>query len=80
MCPSGLLGLSPTSFLETKKQTKKKGEWILEKQFVHCIRIYLKEEGSLMEKLVFENPLLKYIACFGIRDNEKQENIGTTFC
>jgi hypothetical protein len=33
-----------------------------------------------MDKLVFENPLLKYIACFNIRENEKQENIGTAFC
>jgi hypothetical protein len=33
-----------------------------------------------MDKLVFENPPLKYIACFNIRDNEKQENIGTAFC
>jgi hypothetical protein len=30
-----------------------------------------------MDKLVCENPILKYIACFNIRDNEKQENIGT---
>jgi hypothetical protein len=42
--------------------------------------IYLKKEGSSMDKLVFGNPLLKYIACFNIRDNEKQENIGTAFC
>jgi hypothetical protein len=33
-----------------------------------------------MDKLVFENPLLKYIACFNIRDNEKQESIGTVVC
>jgi hypothetical protein len=63
--------------LETKKE---KEEWILEKQFIHCIKIYLKKEGSSMDKLCFENPLLKYIACFNIRDSEKQENIGTAFC
>jgi hypothetical protein len=61
-------------------ETKRKREWIFEKQFVHCIKIYLKKEGSLMDKLMFENPLLKYIARFNIRDNEKQENIGTAFC
>jgi hypothetical protein len=33
-----------------------------------------------MDKLVFENPLLKHIACFNVHDNEKQENIGTAFC
>jgi hypothetical protein len=33
-----------------------------------------------MDKLAFENPLLKYKVCFNIRDNEKQENIGTVFC
>jgi hypothetical protein len=33
-----------------------------------------------MDKLVFENPLLKYIACFNIHDNKTQENIGTAFC
>jgi hypothetical protein len=35
-----------------------------------------------MSKLVFENPPLTYIyiACFNIRDNEKQENVGTAFC
>jgi hypothetical protein len=33
-----------------------------------------------MEKLVFENPLLKYTACFNIRYNEKQENIRIAFC
>jgi hypothetical protein len=37
--PLGLLGLSPTLFLEKKK----KGEWIFEKQFVHCIYNLLKE-------------------------------------
>jgi hypothetical protein len=42
--------------------------------------IYLKKEGSSMDKLMFENPLLKYIACFNTRDNETQENIGTAFC
>jgi hypothetical protein len=42
--------------------------------------IYLKIEGSSMDKSVFENPLLKYIACFNIRDNKKQENTGTAFC
>jgi hypothetical protein len=40
--------------------------------------IYLKKEGSSMDKLMFENPLLK--ACFNIRDNEKQKNIGIAFC
>jgi hypothetical protein len=25
-----------------------------------------------MDKLVYKNPLLKYIACFNIRDNEKE--------
>jgi hypothetical protein len=33
-----------------------------------------------MDKLVFRNPLFKYIACFNVRVNEKQENIGTAFC
>jgi hypothetical protein len=42
--------------------------------------IYLKKEGSSMDNVVFENPLLKYIACFNIHDNEKQENIGTALC
>jgi hypothetical protein len=42
--------------------------------------IDLKKEGSSMDKLVFENPLLKYIACFNIHDNEKQENTGTAIC
>jgi hypothetical protein len=42
--------------------------------------IYLMKDGSSMDKLMFENPLLKYIACFNICDNEKQENIGTSFC
>jgi hypothetical protein len=42
--------------------------------------VYLKKEGSSMDKSVFGNPLRKYIACFNIRDNEKQENIGTAFC
>jgi hypothetical protein len=42
--------------------------------------IYVKKEGSWMDKLVFENPLLKYTACFIIRDNGKQGNIGTAFC
>jgi hypothetical protein len=37
-------------------------------------------EGTSMDILMFENPLLKYIPCFNIRDNEKQENIGTAFC
>jgi hypothetical protein len=77
MLPQGLLGLSSTLLLETKKE---KGEWILEKQFAHCIKMYSKKEGSSMDKLVFQNSLLKYIACFNIRENEKQENIGTAFC
>jgi hypothetical protein len=42
--------------------------------------IYLKKEGSSMDKLVFENLLLKYIVCFDIRCIGKQENIGTAFC
>jgi hypothetical protein len=42
--------------------------------------IYSKKGGISMDKLMFENPLLKYIAWFNIRDNEKQENIGTAFC
>jgi hypothetical protein len=42
--------------------------------------IDLKKEGSSIDKLVFENPLFKYIACFNIRDNKKQKNIGTAFC
>jgi hypothetical protein len=42
--------------------------------------IYLNKEGSSMDKSVFGNPLLKYIAFFNIRDNEKQGNIGTAFC
>jgi hypothetical protein len=42
--------------------------------------IYPKIEGSSMDKLVFENLLLKYIACCNIRDNKNQENIGTIFC
>jgi hypothetical protein len=33
--------------------------------------IYLKKEGSSMDKLVFGNPLLKYKACFNIRDSKK---------
>jgi hypothetical protein len=33
-----------------------------------------------MDKLMFENLLLKCIACVYIRDNVKQENIGTAFC
>jgi hypothetical protein len=33
-----------------------------------------------MDKSVFGNPLLKYITCFNISDNEKQENIGTAIC
>jgi hypothetical protein len=33
-----------------------------------------------MDKLMFENQLLKYTACFNTHDNEKQENIGTAFC
>jgi hypothetical protein len=33
-----------------------------------------------MDKLVFENPLLKYFACFNFRDDEKQDSTGTAFC
>jgi hypothetical protein len=52
------------------------------KKRISCISfiIYLKKEGSSMDKLVFEDPLLKYIAGFNIRYNEKQEQIGTAFC
>lgn len=27
-----------------------------------------------MHKLAYENPLLKHVACFNIRDTEKEEN------
>jgi hypothetical protein len=73
----GLLGLSPTLFLETKK--KKKSGFSKSSSYIAFI-IYLKKDGSSMGKLMFKNPLLIYIACFNIRDNEKQENIGTAFC
>jgi hypothetical protein len=35
---------------------------------------------NLLKERRFENPLLKYIACFNFRDNEKRENILTAFC
>jgi hypothetical protein len=63
--------------LETKE--KKESGFLKSSSYIAFI-IYLKKEGSSMDKLVFENPLLKYIACFNICDNEKQENIGTAFC
>jgi hypothetical protein len=37
------LGARPHFILETKKE---QGEWIFEKQFVHCICNYLNKEGS----------------------------------
>jgi hypothetical protein len=58
---------------------KKKSGFSKSSSYVAFI-IYSKKEGSSMGKLVFGNPLLKYIAWFNIRDNEKQENIGTAFC
>jgi hypothetical protein len=33
-----------------------------------------------MDKLVFEKPLLKYIASFNVCDNKKQGNTGIAFC
>jgi hypothetical protein len=75
----GATGAEP-HFIFGDQKKKKKGEWIFKKQFEHCIYNLLKKESSSMDKSVFENPPLKYIACFNIRDNEKQENIGTAFC
>jgi hypothetical protein len=63
--------------LETKKE--KESGFSKSSSYIAFI-IYLKKEGRSMGKLTFENPLLKYIACFNIRDNERQENIGTAFC
>jgi hypothetical protein len=61
--------------LETKKK-----EWIFKSSLYIVFIIYLKKEGSSMDKLMLENPLLKYIACFNIREYKKQENTGTAFC
>jgi hypothetical protein len=62
-------------------KTKKVKDSGFSKSSLHiAFVIYLKKEGSSVDKLMFGNPLLKYIACFNIRDNEKEENIRTAFC
>jgi hypothetical protein len=61
-------------------ETKKRESGFSKRSSYIAFIIYLKKEGSSMDKLVFENPPLKYIACFNVCDNKKQENIGTAFC
>jgi hypothetical protein len=74
----GATGAKP-HFIFRDQRKKKNSEFYKSSSYIAFI-IYVKKEGSSMDKLVFENPLLKYIVCFNIRGNEKQENIGTAFC
>jgi hypothetical protein len=77
----GATGAKPHFIFGDQKKKKRKMERGFSKSSSYiAFIIYLKKEGSSMNKLMFENSLLKYIACFNIHDNEKQENTGTVFC
>jgi hypothetical protein len=53
VCPQGLLGVNPTSLMETKKGGK--GEQIFKRILYIKLIISFKKEGSSMDKTVLEN-------------------------